>query len=62
MEQSRHDVGAMIPLTPDQYRNAALTVCRHALDADDAAELLDALGLRSALRTTAMSAPAAIPA
>ena len=62
MEQSRHDVGAMIPLTPDQYRSAALTVCRHALDTDDAAELLDALGLRTALRATPMPGPAAIPA
>jgi len=51
MEQSHHDVGAMITLTPEQCRKAALAVCGQAHDVDDAAKLLDALGLRVALRT-----------
>ena len=49
MEQSHHDVGAMIPLTPEQCRRAALIVCGRAHGVDDATLLLDALGLRSAL-------------
>ncbi|MGH8888308.1 MAG: hypothetical protein ACRDV3_00935 [Acidothermaceae bacterium] len=56
MEQSHHDVGAMIPITPEQFRRAALAVCSRATDADDAANLLDALGLRAKL--TALSIPA----
>jgi len=50
MEQSHHDVGAMISLTPEQCRRAALAVCSQAHDLDDAALLLDALGLRTVLR------------
>lgn len=61
MEQSRHDVGAMIPITSDQCRRAALAVCSHALDVEDARLLLDALGLRAALRDAAVPA-AAVPA
>jgi len=57
MEQSHHDVGAMIPLTPEQFRRAALAVCNRAQGIDDAALLLDALGLRSALQATAARAP-----
>lgn len=53
MEQSHHDVGAMIPLTPEQCRRAALTVCGRAHGVDDATLLLDALGLRSFLTTVA---------
>lgn len=56
MEQSHHDVGAMIPLTTDQYRRAALAVCGRAHDVEDAALLLDALGLRAALRAVAIPA------
>jgi len=56
MEQSHHDVGAMISLTPEQCRRAALAVCSQAHDVDDAALLLDALGLRTALRAIPMSA------
>jgi len=56
MEQSHHDVGAMIPLTPEQCRQAALAVCGQARDVDDAALLLDALGLRVALRPVPISA------
>ena len=56
MEQSHHDVGAMISITPEQCRRAALAVCGQALDAADAAELLDALGLRATL--TAVAIPA----
>jgi len=54
MEQSHHDVGAMIPLTTEQYRRAALAVCTQAQDVEDAALLLDALGLRAALRAIAV--------
>ena len=56
MEQSHHDVGAMIPLTTEQYRRAALAVCTQAQDVEDAALLLDALGLRAALRAIAVPA------
>jgi hypothetical protein len=49
VEQSHHDVGAMIALTPEQCRRAALAVCSKARDADDALRLLEALGLRAAL-------------
>jgi len=56
MEQSHHDVGAMIPLTAEQYRRAALAVCAQAHDVEDAALLLDALGLRTALRALAIPA------
>jgi hypothetical protein len=56
MEQSHHDVGAMIPLTSEQYRLAALAVCAQARDVEDAALLLEALGIRAALR--AMAVPA----
>jgi hypothetical protein len=56
MEQSHHDVGAMIPLTPEQCRRAALTVCGRAQDVDDAMLLLDALGLRTALGALPVSA------
>ncbi len=56
MEQSHHDVGAMIPLTAEQFRLAALAVCALAHDAEDAALLLDALGLRTALRSLAVPA------
>jgi hypothetical protein len=56
MEQSHHDVGAMIQLSPEQYRRAALAVCGCAHDAADAAMLLEALGLRNAL--VAMAIPA----
>jgi hypothetical protein len=56
MEQSHHDVGAMIPLTTEQYRRAALAVCTQAHDVEDAALLLDALGLRAALRAVAIPA------
>jgi hypothetical protein len=56
MEQSHHDVGAMIPLTPEQCRRAALAVCAQARDLEDAALLLDALGLRTALRSMAIPA------
>jgi hypothetical protein len=56
MEQSHHDVGAMIPLTPEQFRLAALAVCGHARDTEDAVQLLDALGLRTALRSLAVPA------
>lgn len=56
MEQSHHDVGAMIPLTTEQYRQAALAVCGRAQDVEDAALLLDALGLRAALRAVAIPA------
>jgi hypothetical protein len=59
MEQAHHDVGAMIPVSPDQCRRAALTVCSHARDVDDAQHLLDALGLVSALRALAVSAVSA---
>ena len=53
VEHTQQDVGAMISLTPEQYRRAALVVCGHARDRDDAAELLDALGLRAALSSHA---------
>jgi len=56
MEQSHHDVGAMIPLTTEQCRRAALTVCGLAHDTDDAACLMDALGLRTALLAAAVPA------
>lgn len=56
MEQSHHDVGAMIPLTSEQYRRAALAVCGRAQDVKDAALLLDALGLRVALHAVAVPA------
>ncbi len=53
MEHSHHDVGALITLTPEQCRRAALAVCGRAQDVDDATALLDALGLRVALRPAA---------
>lgn len=53
MEHSHHDVGALITLTPEQCRRAALAVCGRAQDVDDATALLDALGLRVALRPMA---------
>jgi hypothetical protein len=56
VEQSHHDVGAMIQLSPDQCRRAALAVCSRALDSADAQMLLEALGLRQAL--TVISIPA----
>jgi hypothetical protein len=56
MEQSHHDVGAMIPLTREQCHQAALAVCSRARDVDDAALLLDALGLTTALRPVSISA------
>lgn len=56
MERSHHDVGAMISLTPEQYRRAALTVCGRARDIEDAAALLEVLGLRAVL--TAARVPA----
>lgn len=49
MEQSHHDVGAMIPITPEQCRRAALAVCGRANGVEDAATLLEALGLRAKL-------------
>jgi lysophospholipid acyltransferase (LPLAT)-like uncharacterized protein len=54
VEHAHHDVGAMIPLTREQYRRAALTVCSRARDLEDAALLLDALGLSAALRAEAV--------
>jgi hypothetical protein len=59
VEQSHHDVGAMIALTPEQCRRAALAVCSKARDADDAERLLDALGLRASLRQVPRLAAAA---
>lgn len=56
MEQAHHDVGAMIQISRDQCRQAALTVCGAAHDAADAHELLDALGLRAVL--TSITLPA----
>jgi hypothetical protein len=56
MEQSHHDVGAMISLTTEQCRRAALTVCGRAHDVDDAMLLLDALGLRTVLAALPVSA------
>ena len=57
MERAHHDVGAMITLSPEQYRRAAIAVCGNATDLDDAGMLLEALGLRpllvSAMRATA---------
>lgn len=52
-EPSRSDTGTLldrippvIELTVEQRHAAALTVCDHAVDADDAVELLTALGLK----------------
>jgi hypothetical protein len=56
MEQSHHDVGAMILISPDQCRRAALAVCGRARDAADAELLLEALGLRNALAAIAIPA------
>jgi hypothetical protein len=56
MEQSHHDVGAMISITPEQILRAALAVCGRAEDAEDAGLLLDALGLRTKLTTLSISA------
>lgn len=41
-------IGYPGPLTPQQRRHAALTVCEAAHDADDARLLLGALGLEEA--------------
>ncbi len=35
----------LLDITPEQYRKAALTLARHARDADDLRELLYAAGL-----------------
>jgi hypothetical protein len=56
MEQSHHDVGAMIQISADQCRRAALAVCGAASDAADAQLLLEALGLRQLLSTIAIPA------
>jgi hypothetical protein len=56
VEQSHHDVGAMIQVSPDQCRRAALAVCGRALNVEDAELLLEALGLRQAL--SVLSIPA----
>lgn len=56
MEQSHHDVGAMISISAEQCRRAALAVCGAATDVADAELLLDALGLRQALTTVAIPA------
>jgi hypothetical protein len=56
MEQSHHDVGAMIQISADQCKRAALAVCGAAADAADAQLLLDALGLRQILTTIAIPA------
>jgi hypothetical protein len=66
MERAHHDVGAMLQLSPDQCRRAAIAVCGKATDSADAELLLEALGLRPLLRSAALvgsSQPAiAIPA
>ena len=49
MEQSHHDVGAMVSVSPEQCLRAAMVVCNQARDAEDAACLLEALGLRAGL-------------
>jgi hypothetical protein len=56
MEQSHHDVGAMIAISADQCRRAALAVCGAASDVEDAQLLLEALGLRQILTSIAISA------
>lgn len=43
-------VGVIEQITPAEARAAALAVCDKATDTADAAALLDALGLRQALR------------
>ncbi len=55
MERAHHDVGAMIQLSPEQCRRAAIAVCGNATDCDDAGLLLEALGLRPLLTATLMS-------
>jgi hypothetical protein len=62
MEQSHHDVGAMIALSPEQCRRAALAVCALAHDVEDAGRLLDALGLRTALRSVSVPRSVPVPA
>ncbi|HVM26320.1 MAG TPA: hypothetical protein VM433_01435 [Mycobacteriales bacterium] len=42
-------------LTRDDLRRAALTVCHHATDADEARSLLESLGLLDALRDEALA-------
>jgi hypothetical protein len=42
-------------LTREDLRRAALTVCGHASDADDAREMLEALGLVDDLRSEALA-------
>ena len=42
-------------LTGEDLRRAALTVCTYATDADDARELLEALGLVADLRAGALA-------
>jgi hypothetical protein len=42
-------------LTREDLRNAALTVCSYATDADDARYLLEALGLVEDLRSDALA-------
>jgi hypothetical protein len=56
MEQSHHDVGAMIQISADQCRRAALAVCGSATGVADAELLLDALGLRQILTSLAVPA------
>jgi hypothetical protein len=56
MEQSHHDVGAMISISAEQCRRAALAVCGAATDAQDAELLLEALGLRNLLTTISIPA------
>jgi len=54
MEHAHHDVGAMIQLSPEQCRRAAIAVCGNATDTADAGLLLEALGLRPLLMSIAM--------
>ena len=69
MERAHHDVGAMLQLSPEQCRRAAIAVCSNATDSVDAELLLDALGLRALLTGAALvgssqppMAPMAVPA
>jgi len=42
---------ALMPVSPEQRRHAALAVCHRCATADEARELLEALGLLDVART-----------
>ena len=55
MADDANEIDLATGLTRDDLRHAALTVCSYATDADDARDLLEALGLVDDLRDGALA-------